>query len=599
MDRTAASPSREPAWGRDLLFLALALAAFLFSLLGVRALWSPDEGRYSEIPREMVASGDWVTPRLDGVKYFEKPPLVYWLQGIAIRLFGVREWGLRLVPALFALAGCLAVYAAGRHLFGRRAGLLAAAVLATSPLYYFLSQSITLDMPLAVLLTGTLSAALLGLEAPPGGRRRALLWTAYAGAALATMTKGLVGFLLPGLVLLVWVALARRWRRLLPLHLLSGLAIFLAIALPWHLLVARANPDFAYFYFVHEHFLRYATTIHRRYQPFWFFVPVLLAGMVPWTAFLPRALGLRRGDPRRAAALFLLLWAGLVLAFFSASSSKLIPYVLPCLPPLALLLGRALAAAWDEDGRRLRAAFAFLLASGVGLAAILVALPWALAGNRDVAHAAGLLGGWLYAAAAALALAGAAPFVLARAGRPRAALAALVAGAALVLSTLAAAAPAFDGERSVKSLALQLKPLLRPGDEVAAYHDYPQDLPVYLGRTITVAAYQGELEFGIHAEDTGGWMIDEATFWRRWAGPRRMYAVMEPDRFAALAAAGRPMALLAADGGHALVANAAAAGTADPVPSMFPTSRRETVTERGPGPHGKATHGDGHPRPSD
>jgi len=553
----AAGSRAEPSLARDLGLLALALGAFFLPLLGIRALWSPDEGRYAEIPREMVAGGDWVTPRLDGVKYFEKPPLVYWLEGAAIRLFGVHAWALRLWPALFALAGCLAVYAAGRRLFGRRAGLLAAAVLAASPLYYFLSQSITLDMPVAVLLSGTLLAALFGLQSPAGGRRRALLWTAYACAALATLAKGLIGFLLPGLIVLVWVAALRRWRALRPLYLPSGLAIFLAIALPWHLLVARANPDFLWFYFVHEHFLRYATKVHQRYQPLWFFVPVLLAGMMPWTVFLPRALAVRRDDPRRADVLFLLLWAGLVLAFFSASSSKLVPYVLPCCPPLALLAGRSLAGAW-EAGRSLRGPFALLLAAGGGLAAALVAVPLVLAGRPEVAHAAGLLGPRLYAVAAALALAGAVSFALALARRTRAAIVAIVAGAAVVLATLAGTAPAFDGERSVRDLAEALKPRLLPGDEVAAYHDYPQDLPVYLGRTITVAAYQGELEFGIHAEDTSAWMIDEPTFWKRWAGPRRVYAVMETDRYETLAREGRPLTLLARDGAHVLVANAAA-----------------------------------------
>ncbi len=577
----------EPSRGRDLLLLALVLGLFFCALLGIRALWSPDEGRYAEIPREMVARGDWVTPRLDGVKYFEKPALFYWLQAIAIELFGVREWALRLAPAGFALAGCLAVYLAGRSLFGRTAGLLAAAVLATSPLEYFLSQSITLDMAVSACLTVTLLAVLFGLEAPAGRRRRLLLWGAYAGAALATLTKGLIGFLLPGLIVVVWLIAARRWRRLLPLYLPSGLAIFLAIAVPWHLLVARANPDFLYFYFVHEHFLRYATKIHARYQPFWFFVPVLVAGMVPWTAFLPGALALRPGarrqerrdeprrdDPRRAEVLFLLLWGGLVLAFFSASSSKLIPYVLPCVPPLALLIGRRLAGLWDGSSdtapeargdRRLGIALAALLALGVGLAAALVALPRALAGDRQVAHAAALLGGGLYAVAAALAAAGAAPWILYRRGRsrgqrPRAAIAALVAGAAIVLSTLAAVAPAFDAERSVKALAEALRPRLLPGDEVASYHDYPQDLPVYLGRTITVAAYQGELEFGIHAEDTGAWMIDEAEFWRRWSAPRRMFAVLEAPRFETLRRDGRAMTPLARSGSHVLVANAAAAG---------------------------------------
>jgi len=324
--------------------------------------------------------------------------------------------------------------------------------------------------------------------------------------------------------------------------------------------VARANPDFLYFYFVHEHLLRYATKIHARYQPFWFFVPVLLAGLMPWTPFLPRALRLRRDDPRRAEVLFLLLWAGIVFAFFSASSSKLAPYILPCAPPLALLVGRALAEGWGVR-RAARGALAFLLAAGVGLAVILLAAPHALAGNAEAARAVALLGRGLYAAAAALALAGLVPFLLARAGRPRAAIVALVAAAAAVLWTIASIAPAFDADRSTRALAEVLKPRLRPGDEVAAYRDYPQDLPVYLGRTITVAGYQGELEVGVHGEDTSGWIVDEPTFWRRWAEPRRMYAVVETFRYDELARERRPMKLLARSGAHVLVANPAAAGS--------------------------------------
>ena len=161
------------AW-RDVLLLAVLLAVFFGFELGGRALWHPDEGRYSEIPRAMVASGDYVTPRLNGVKYFEKPALFYWMQAGSIKLFGVNEWALRLWPALLALAGCLAVYGAGRKLFGRRAGLIAAIVLATSPLYYLLARIITLDMAVSVLLTGALLSFLLGVANHPGARARCI-----------------------------------------------------------------------------------------------------------------------------------------------------------------------------------------------------------------------------------------------------------------------------------------------------------------------------------------------------------------------------------------------------------------------------------------
>src|SRR5437773_5352564 len=140
-------------WFRDLLVLTLLLGSFFGFKLGERALWSPDEGRYSEIAREMVVTGDYITPRFDGIKFFEKPPLFYWLQSASIKAFGLNEWSLRLWPAMFALLGCLAVYAGGRKLFGRRTALLACVVLATSGLYYAMSRVSDLDMGLSALLT--------------------------------------------------------------------------------------------------------------------------------------------------------------------------------------------------------------------------------------------------------------------------------------------------------------------------------------------------------------------------------------------------------------------------------------------------------------
>src|SRR6185369_1830470 len=311
------------SWKRDLLLLTLAIGLLLGVALGVRALWGPDEGRYVEIPREMVTTGDYVTPRLNGVKYFEKPPLFYWLQAAAIHLFGLREWAMRLVPALSALLGCLAVYAAGRRLFSRRAGLLAAAILATTPLWYFLGNAITLDMTVSALLTVALLAFLVAVQEPEDAPlRRNLLWASYVALALATLAKGLIGIAIPGMVIVVWMALLGDWDLPRRIRLGSGTVIFLLIAVPWHVLVARANPEFLWFYFIHEHVLRYVTKIHARYEPPWFFIPVLLGGMIPWTAFLVQAVrdALPAGWRRRhetKETLFLLLWAGLVFVFFS------------------------------------------------------------------------------------------------------------------------------------------------------------------------------------------------------------------------------------------------------------------------------------------
>ncbi len=541
--------------------LLLGALVLLFGLgLGERALWSPDEGRYAEIPREMVVSGDYVTPRLNGVKYFEKPPLFYWLQAGAIKAFGLNEWSLRLWPAAFAVLGCLAVYGAGRRLYGRRAGMLAAAVLATSPLYYVLGRAVTLDMALTAMLSATLLAFLLGMEEPPGRLRRRYLLCAYALAALATLTKGLIGVVIPGLVIGAWIAVMGNWRELRHLALVPGSALFLAIAAPWHVLAASANPEFAYFYFVKEHLLRYLTTVHDRYQPIWFFVPVLLIGLYPWAVFLFQALrdgarGLWHARRERGPELFLLLWAGLVFGFFSLSHSKLITYILPALPPLALLIARYLDAHWERTPAT-AVVFWTSLVLGTLLGLAIVSLPFQAPAHPLAKALSEALGGKLYLLAAGLVLAGALPLALARSRHSAHAAGAALLAAAAVLATLAVGLPQLDSRFSIRELALQLKERLRPGDEVVSYHTYYQDLPVYLQRRVTVAGWKGELEFGTSVEDTSAWMIDEPSFQRRWQGPARVYVLTTRADYARLRPSlGRPARVIAASANDVLLVN--------------------------------------------
>lgn len=516
-------------WLRDLLLLTLMVGVLFGYELGSRALWEPDEGRYAEIPREMVETGDYLTPRLNGVKYFEKPVLFYWLQAGAIRLFGLNEWSLRAWTAIFAALGCLAVYVAGRRLYDRRTAWLAAGVLATIPLYDFLGGIITLDMAVSIFITMALLAFLMGVREPPGRARRLWLWAFYILAALATLTKGLIGIVIPGMVIGAWILLLGEWRMLRTLYLPSGLLLFLAIVAPWHVMVARANPEFVHFYFVHEHFERYLTTVHQRYEPTWFFAAVLLAGMYPWSAFLFQALKAALGHAWRERrqhreTWFLLLWAGLVFVFFSLSKSKLIPYILPVLPPLALLLGRYFAQIWERPelfGRR--RVFWLLLVLGAGLASVLLVIPYHLPEHPRVAVTNSLLGPNRYLMVGSLLLAGVVPFAFSRFGDARRAIVALLVMSALLLTTFDMSFPRLNDTRSVKSLALLLKSRLQPGDEVMTYHEYYQSLPVYLERRITVVEWRGELDFGTRVEDTSAWMIGDDAFWRRWRGPATAY----------------------------------------------------------------------------
>jgi 4-amino-4-deoxy-L-arabinose transferase-like glycosyltransferase len=528
--------ARAALWRRDLLLLTLFAGLFFSVGLGSYPLQNPDEGRYAEIPREMVATGDFITPRLNGVKYFEKPPLFYWCTAASVKLFGSEEWTLRLWPALFALAGVLMTYAAGQALYGRTVGIAGAVVLATSLLYFGLARVLIIDMAVSVLIAGALFAFIVGVQAEPGRRRRLLFYGLYACAALATLAKGLIGFLLPGAVMFLWLLVFNEWRRLKPLYLPSGLLIFLAVAAPWHVLAEKANHapvkehDFAWFYFVHEHWLRFTTNVEHREAPFWFFAPIVLAGLFPWVAFLGPALrhNLRGGWPARGAnspAWFCVGWAGFIFLFFSASHSKLVPYVLPVFPPLALLIGRYVALGWEVPREApLRTGFRLygFLASALA-AALFVAWSRLPPDKLAPAQRAGLApfvtflvsvlctGGFLV------------PWLAAQRG-VRTGLQALTIATGLFFAGIVCALPRVL-DRTTKPLALRLHTELRPGDRVFSYHEYFQDFPFYLGRLVGTVEYRGEMEFGTAAEDHRDRYVDEAAFRRLWAGPGRVFAV--------------------------------------------------------------------------
>jgi 4-amino-4-deoxy-L-arabinose transferase-like glycosyltransferase len=554
--RSILHSKKSSSWGRDL-FVLSALASILFCfMLGSRPLSVPDEGRYVEISREMAVSGDYITPRLDGVKYFEKPVLFYWLESFSIKFFGLGAFTLRLWPVLFALFGCLSVYGVGRRLYDRLTGLISAVVLATNILYYSLSRAIILDMPVTVLLAAALFSFLIGTHEPLGLKRRLYLWGFYVLAALAVLTKGLIGILIPGMIIGTWLLLLGEWRMLRQIYLPSGLILFLLIAAPWHILVATVNPQFLNFYFIHEHFLRYLTKIHSRYQPMWFFIPILLVGLFPWSVFLvqsavfsaPRSWQERH---KHRDALFLFIWAGLVFIFFSVSDSKLVPYILPVFPPLSLVIGRYLAAVW-ENPKLSHGSIGFTVLDVIMLATglVLIALPhvWHRSEIEHLSSVLTILG-------AILVIIGVATWMASKLRGVRLALPVLICGMAIFLSVVNASATHID-LHSIKSLALALKHMASPNDEIATYATYYQDLPVYLERRVTIVGWKGELEFGSTIEDTSGWMIDGATFWKRWAGRRRMFMVTRKEIFDDLRNRGREkMFVIAEDERNVLAVN--------------------------------------------
>lgn len=545
--------------GRDLIILTLLLSVLFGSKLGARALWSPVEGHYAEIAREMVASKDYLTPHLAGMKYLEKPPLFYWLESVDIKIFGLREWSLRLWPAVFAIVGCLGVYIAGTRFFDRRVGLISSGVLATSTLWYVMGHVIDLDMTVSALITSALLSFLLATVEKPGPKRRLAMWAFFIFSALATLTKGLIGIVIPVLVIGTWILTLGEANLLTMFYLPSGVLLFLLIAVPWFFLISLANPGFLTSYLFDEHFKRFLTKPEGPFEQPWAYVPVLLLGMLPWAVFMLQALKHNLQFPwrqrhRHKEVIFLVLWAGLVFVFFSASSYKGVPYILPVLPPLAILIARYIVAALESP--RLSGiksgAFALLvvlsLLLSVGLAgpqhylerySNWPALEAPAEGTVASTHVQGwvdvsALAPYIRAQSAILMLAAVSALALAF-GNIRAVrwgFLSLLLTWALFLTVLNSSLSLLDQRRSVKALAIMLKPQLQPSDVVASYHAYYQDLPVYLDGPVAVVGWKGDLQFRVEVnEHSGGWMTDDATFWKRWNSPATVYMLTEQTTY--------------------------------------------------------------------
>lgn len=547
-----------------------------FAPLGVPALSDPDEGRYGEIPREMLVSGDWVTPRLDGVKYFEKPPLQYWATAVAEELVGPNAWAVRLWPALCGFAGLLLARAVGRRLYGERVGW-ASLIVQGSALYYVgLARVATLDMSLSFTLQIALSALVLLVHRPatgpaartpatgalatgppptgppagppvrmPGPRALAL-WLAV-GVSLALLTKGLVGILIPGTVGVLFMLLYRDVTLLRRARLQWSLAALVVIAAPWFVLVSLRNPGFARFFFIFEHFQRYLSTRgFDRYQPAWFFLPVILAGVLPWLSLLPRALwqAVRAARTEPASGL-LLIWSLFIFVFFSASHSKLVPYVLPLMPALSLLIGRTVA---ELPARRLAAHLSGVaLLAAVLLAALGVVLWLGSRGARPAAlwlHAASAASLALFAAAL-LALGGGALLGVLCSRRGHALAAAASAGfGCLLFAPLAALGTAELPPMQAKyQLIEQLAPRVGAYRHFYCVGVYVQTVPFYVRRTCTLVAYRGELDFGLSLQPALG-IPDLKSFVAVWRRDSSALALLRPADYPRLAALGAPMRVI-------------------------------------------------------
>ena len=529
----------KPIFGKpavSLVILAVLLTVLFGFGLGGRPYSAPSESRYIEIGREMAESGDYVTPRLDYVKYFEKPPLSYWVQAAMTKYFGLDAFAVRVPTMAFAIVLCLLTFALGDLLYGRMTAWLGSLVLASSLYMFALSRIVLTDVPVSVFIVATLYTFLYAARKPDSKCRAVALYAMYVSAACAVLTKGLIGAVVPGAVVFLWLALTRQWKILTNIRLLSGTALFLLVAVPWHVLVSLRNPEFPYFYFIHEHVQRYFTTVHGRYQPDWFFIVVLIAGLFPWTVFAGQALckgfkGFWAGRFEDGTLLYLFIWVFFIVLFFSLSDSKLIPYILPIFPPVAVLIGRYFADAWDEKPVAFFKTGLFcimLLLLTMSVAPMV--LPYAFDADSKVMAAVEQAKDALTILPVISVIAACLLLVTFIQGQRRHVIMSMVAVAAAIMQTGDMIAVHYDKD-SMASIARVIQNLDKPGDEVVSYDEYYQDLPAYLHRRVTVVNWEKtELAFGANHEDTSAWMINDKEFWNRWnKNDHLMFAVMRAD----------------------------------------------------------------------
>ena len=542
--------------------IALLLTAFWFYMLGTRTLVPSDEGRYAEMAREMLATGDWITTRLNGIKYFEKPPLQTWMTALAFKFFGLGEWQARLWTGLCGFAGIVLTGVAGSRVFGREVGLSAALVLGASLFWAALGHINTLDMGLAGSMTLTLAGMLIAQQAvgPVNARRRRhWMLACWTGMALAVLSKGLVGLVLPGAVLIVYTLLARDWRIWTRLHLVAGLLVFAAITVPWFVMVSLKNPEFPQFFFIHEHFQRFTSKVHHRVGPWYYFLPILAAGLLPWLPVTIQALwAARRETPTDVGAAFqpqklLLVWSAVIFVVFSVSGSKLPSYILPIFPALALLLALYLRTAPQRAWWLLAGAMAAL---GIIMLAM---VPKILLFAKDAPELLNFQASQPWLAAAAIALIAAALPVLWWCRQNRAdlglrATTVLAIGGFAAVQFLMLGAEPHGQTRAGLALIPALAAELTPDTPLYAVGLYEQSLPFYLRRTTIQVAHADELEFGLQQEPQL-WLPTLPAFVERWRSGSKAVAIIRPEIYAELQAQGVPMRVLASDGRRIVATN--------------------------------------------
>ena len=477
----------------------LIFAVLWFGLLGQRDLFDPDEGRYAGIPAAMVDSGDWLTPRLNDFKYFEKPVLQYWGTAVAFTVFGKSNASARLWTALLGFSTALFSMLVAFRLYGRRAAVYTFLISISYLMVVIFSHFLTLDMALSAFVVFGIGSLVIAHSLPSSeNQTRNWMLFGWAALALATLTKGLVAVVLPAATVVVYSLWQRDWRLWKNLHIVKGLLLYLLITAPWFIAVSIANPEFAQFFFIHEHFDRYTSDVHSREGPIYYFIPYLLLGVCPWLItslrslvspgfkWLPEKPG--QFHPQR----FMWTFVVVTFCFFSLGQSKLPGYILPILPVIAVISGGQIALRGRIDADR----WVMLV---LGLLLLFAALNVEqIASERYPVQQWAAYKPWLMGSGI-LFLSSSVILFVKKAGQLSAFAGAafLSMGASLLILS---GANSLAESRSSRVVADAIEAALPAGVPVFGFQHFPESAVFYLGRPITIVEYEGELAMGIRLE---------------------------------------------------------------------------------------------------
>ncbi len=539
-----------------------------FYMLGARTLVPTDEGRYAQMAREMLASGDWITLRLNGIKYFEKPPLQNWMNALTFAVFGLGEWQARLWTGLSGLLGILVTGYAGAKVFNRQVGITAALVLASSFYWANMGHVNSLDMGLSGMMTVSLGALLLAQRPDiSASANRNWMLMCWLGMALATLSKGLIGIVLPGAVLVLYTLISRDWALWGRLHLVKGTLLFFAVCTPWFVLIALKNPEHPHFFFIHEHFQRFTSNVHKRGGPWYYFIPFLIIGLIPWLGSLIGGLlqGLRNNQSGTGGAftfqpkLLILIWAAFLFFFFSISGSKLPGYILPIFPALALLIAIDIQQKPAKSLQWAAASFALLgLAGFIGLH-FFSQSPAYLNDTLEASLNRGYLP-WLAGVAVFMLISGVIATVMARKGKKEATIITL-ALAGFMAGQIAALGHEPWGQHIAGSKHLPaMKSYLQhhPQAPIFAVGRYEQALPFYLERTTTLVEFADEMAFGLSIQPEL-WIPVLDDFIAKWktmqAEGKPAMAIVRTDIYEKFKQSDFPMQVIGIDSKRVIITN--------------------------------------------